>query len=48
LPTCNTEELGIVFGPVNRYIMEDGDSPILLRFGLKDEKLRTEKIPLEQ
>jgi hypothetical protein len=48
LPTCNTEELGIVFGPVNSYIMEDGDSPILLRFGLKDEKLRTEKIPLEQ
>ncbi|MHC4557343.1 MAG: DUF4123 domain-containing protein [Planctomycetota bacterium] len=43
LPTCNSEELGVVFGPVSSYIMEDGDSPMLLRFGLKDGKLRTEK-----
>ena len=43
LPTCNSEELGVVFGPVGSYIMEDKDSSVL-RFGIKDGKLRTEKI----
>ncbi|MCG7851384.1 MAG: DUF4123 domain-containing protein, partial [Methanosarcinaceae archaeon] len=44
LPTCNSEELSVVFGPVSSYIMEDEDSSVL-RFGIKDGKLRTEKIP---
>jgi hypothetical protein len=48
LPTCHAEELRIVFGPISNYIMEDGDLVISLRFGLKDGKLQTEKIPLEQ
>jgi hypothetical protein len=48
LPTCNVEEIKIVFGPISSYIMEDEDSLISLWFGLKDGKLQTEKIPLKQ
>ncbi len=45
LPTCNFEELGLVFGPVGCYIMEDEDSSVLLQFSLDEGKLRAEKIP---
>jgi hypothetical protein len=44
LPTCNFEELGIVFGPVGSYITEDEDSSVL-RFWLDDGKLQKQKIP---
>jgi hypothetical protein len=46
LPTCNSEELGVVFGPVSSYIMEDGDSPMLLQFGLKDGELQSKKLTI--
>lgn len=32
LPTCNAEETQFVFGPVERYLLEDQDTAILLRF----------------
>jgi len=48
LPTCNAEELRIIFAPVSSYIAEDKDSSVLLRFSVDAEKLRTEKISLAQ
>lgn len=47
LPTCNAEEIKIVFGPVGNYILEDENSSVL-RFGFKDGKLQQKKInPVE-
>jgi hypothetical protein len=48
LPTCNGEELGLVFGPVGSIITEDKDVSALLRFCLDDGQLRMEKLPLAQ
>lgn len=48
LPTCNTEEIKTIFGPVDNYITEDEDSSGLLRFSPDDGKLRIEKTPLIQ
>lgn len=44
LPTCNAEEIKIVFGPVGNYITEDEDSSVL-RFWFDDRKLQKQKIP---
>lgn len=46
LPTCNADELEIVFGPVNSYVIEDEDSSVLLSLLSEDTKLRIEKIQL--
>jgi hypothetical protein len=31
LPTCSAQELGVIFGPVNSYLVEDEDSNSCLR-----------------
>ena len=48
LPTCNSEEIKIVFGPVGSYITEDEDSSLLLRFTADGEKVSADKVNLEQ
>ena len=39
LPTCETEELEEIFGPVDRYLMEGEDGKTLLRCELKEGEL---------
>ncbi len=41
LPTCNSEELAIVFGPVKSYLLEDKNSNMLLHFSINVNKLET-------
>ena len=48
LPTCNSEDIKIVFGPISSYITEDKDSSMLLRFTSDGEQYRAEKIVLGQ
>jgi len=48
LPTCNAEEIRIVFGRVSNYIIEDEDSSVMLCLSSDGEKVRTEKISLTQ
>jgi hypothetical protein len=48
LPTCNAEEMEMVFGPISCYILEDEDPAILLRLLGDDEKVRVEKTKLTQ
>lgn len=48
LPTCNAEEIKIVFGPVSCYMLESKDTSVLLRFTPNGEKVSAEKAPLEQ
>ena len=48
LPTCNAEEIRIVFGTISSYVLEDEDSSILLRLSSDGEKVRAEKVPLTQ
>ncbi|MHC4111575.1 MAG: DUF4123 domain-containing protein [Planctomycetota bacterium] len=48
LPTCNAEDINIVFGPIGSYITEDEDSSVLLRLSSDGEKVQTEKVPLTQ
>ena len=46
LPTCNAKELKTVFGPVLRYIAEDADPTVLLRFFRDGEQCGTEPAQL--
>ena len=39
LPTCNTEELGVLFGPSRSYVLEDDDATVLLRLIVVDGRL---------
>ena len=48
LPTCNSEDIKIVFGPIGSYITEDEDSSTLLRFTPDGEQCRAEKVTFEQ
>ena len=48
LPTCNAEEIKIVFGPISYYITEEEDVSGLLRFTPDGEKINAEKVNLEQ
>jgi len=48
LPTCNAEELSSLFGPVERFIVEDRNRATLLRFSLDGGALRTEPLPVFQ
>jgi len=48
LPTCNADEMEMVFGPISCYILEDEDPAVLLRLFGDDEKLRVEKTKLSQ
>ncbi len=47
LPTCNSEELVTVFGPIKSYLLEDKNPKILLHFSNATEKLEVHNIPLE-
>ena len=46
LPTCWTEELRTVFGPVHRFLMERDDSAGLMDFGFDGVQLVTREIRL--
>lgn len=46
LPTCDADELKIVFGPVTSYVLEGEDPAVALRFGVKDGSLRREDLTL--
>jgi hypothetical protein len=43
LPTCNREELGTFFGPVNSYVLEDEDGKGGLKFQIASEALKRYK-----
>jgi hypothetical protein len=46
LPTCNTQELQTVFGPVLRYLMEDENPATLLKFWIESGGCKSEKVAL--
>jgi len=46
VPTCNTEELAIVFGPVMYYILEDDKQGSALRFHLVSGALQQDRLQL--
>ena len=46
LPTCNTEELRMVFGPVEYYLFENDDTNIALRYRMSSGVLQPEKLRL--
>ncbi len=47
LPTCNSEELKHVFGPVSRYFSEGDDPKTLISYHLEDSLLQWRYIPLK-
>lgn len=46
LPTCNPEELGLLFGPVDAYYAEAGVPSTLLRFTFDGTQLGQQSMPL--
>ncbi|MHC4153301.1 MAG: DUF4123 domain-containing protein [Planctomycetota bacterium] len=48
LPTCNADEIRIVFGTISSYVLEDEDSSVLLRLSSDGKNVRVEKVPLTQ
>lgn len=46
LPTCNAEELAIVFGPVMSYILEDENPGVALSFRTTSGSLQQEKLQI--
>ena len=46
LPTCNAEELGIVFGNIESYLLEDQNPDTLLRFANNSGTLAMDTIGL--
>ncbi len=46
LPTCNAEELTMIFGPVESFLLEDDDAKTMLRFQTASGSLKQEKIAL--
>ncbi len=46
LPTCNSEELNTVFGPVENFIVEGEDPSVLMHFSLAGDALQKKKIPV--
>lgn len=48
LPTCNSQELRTVFGPVQRYLLEDEDPAALLQFSPAGEALHQERVLLAE
>lgn len=47
LPTCNAEELAIIFGPVRAYLLEDKDPNTLLQFSNVAGALQEQKNSIE-
>ena len=48
LPTCTTEELTTVFGPITSYIAEDANPDALLRFQIQSGSLKQKQISVGQ
>jgi hypothetical protein len=48
LPTCNAEELGVLFGPLTCYLLEGETPEVLLRFELASGALVQKKTPLKE
>jgi hypothetical protein len=46
LPTCNSEELATVFGPVDSYLLEDEHGESMLSFQAISGRLNTKKLEL--
>jgi hypothetical protein len=46
LPTCNPQEMRTVFGPVLRYIAEDEDPSVLLKFWPESGQVKSERVSL--
>lgn len=46
LPTCNAQELKIVFGPVMSYLMEDEDPKVHRKFVFMNNALQEDKVVL--
>jgi len=46
LPTCNTQELATVFGPVTYYILEENDPGSALRFHTVSGSLQQDRLRL--
>lgn len=46
LPTCNAEQIRLLFGPIQYYIMEDEKPDTLLRFSSKEKGVGRRKFPL--
>ena len=46
LPTCNAGELRAVFGPVDCFVLEDGDPATALQFRLQDGELKPRTLAL--
>jgi hypothetical protein len=44
LPTCNSEQLATIFGPVQCYLLEDKDRNTLLRFSVTAGSLQAQTI----
>ena len=48
LPTCNSEQLATMFGPVQCYLLEDKDRNTLLRFSATAGSLQTQPIRIAE
>lgn len=48
LPTCNAEELAIVFGPIGSYALEDEDASVLVKFSSDGQRVQCDKASLTQ
>ena len=46
LPTCNAEELGMFFGPVQCFMAENDDARTLLRFTTASGSLQQQNVPV--
>ena len=48
LPTCTADELGLMFGPIERFFTEDETPDTLLEFSLDEKQLSMTKLSLNQ
>jgi uncharacterized protein DUF4123 len=48
LPTCNTQELAAVFGPVKSFVLEDDDPNTMLILSHSSGTLQVQKTALSQ
>lgn len=46
LPTCDEQESRTVFGPVLRYVVEDEDPSVLLKFWPESGQVKSERVSL--
>ncbi len=46
LPPCDAQQAATVFGPVSRYLMEDEDPGVMVRFWLETNKVGWRRTPL--